>query len=417
MPNVTTPTTLPALFNASAIALPERQVLSAKVGDGWLGISYSEAQRAVSSLAISLFEHGIRQGERVAILSENRPEWVIADLAVLSLGAITVPIYPTLPASYIRDILCDSGAKAVFASDTAQLGKVRAITDLLPELSLIVAFEDQSDNVGVFHFSELANRTDTSLALPKAQTVDIAGDDLASLVYTSGTTGVPKGAMLTHNNFLSEIESVLMGMPLDHHGEVFLSFLPLCHIYERVTLYVALSLGAHIYFTESVFKVQQNLEEVKPDLMQSVPRLFEAIHERVLDTVSKAPAPRQKIFHFAISSGVEFAKQKQARKFVGPVLALNRFIADKLVLRKLRARLGGRLKFMVSGGAPLRVETADFFQGIGIPILEGYGLTETTAAVTINPYGRAVLGTVGPVMSGTSLKIAGDGEILSRGQQ
>jgi long-chain acyl-CoA synthetase len=409
--------TLNEIFVQSARRTPDRPMLSVKSDKSWITHTYKDIADNVDSLGRALRGRGIVAGDRVAILSENRPEWLIVDFASLSFGAVTVPVYPSLPPNQIQPILADSGAKAVFVSDVTQIAKIDALTASLPSLSLVVLMGQSSANAAHVRFDDLL-REGRDFGASESNSgigTNITDESLASLVYTSGTTGIPKGTMLSHANFTSEIRNVITNLPLGLNGEVFLSFLPLCHIYERVTCYAAISLSAHIFFCESVFKVQPNMQEVKPDLMQSVPRLFESIHDRVLDMVSKWPQKRQVLFRKALAIGLDYSMSTHHGKQPGIGLRIKHVLADKLVLRKIRERLGGRLRFLVSGGAPLRRETAEFFEGIGVPILEGYGLTETTAAVTINPYGRNRIGTVGPPLKGVSVRIADDGEILAKG--
>ena len=241
-------------------------------------------------------------------------------------------------------------------------------------------------------------------------------DDLMSLVYTSGTTGSPKGAMLTHGNMAAALDGANAKFPLFQPPyDVFLSFLPLSHVFERVTYNLALTQGAQTVFNDSIFKLMDNLAEQHPTIMQCVPRVYESIHERVTDGIGKLPEKRRHLTHWALGVGSTVAERQNAGKSAGRVLGLQHLVADKLVLSKIRARFGGKLKFFVSGGAPLNPRTADFFLAIGIPILEGWGLTETTAAACANPAGRVKVGTVGPPLFNVQVQAAADGELLVKG--
>jgi long-chain acyl-CoA synthetase len=394
----------------------DKPAVSTKVDKEWVTLTYREFEEKVKNFSLGLRLLGIDRGDRVALLSENRPEWAIADIALLAVGAITVPIYSTLPSSQVAHILADSGTRAIILSDTKQLAKVEAARLACPNLSLFVSMDSTATASDVVTFEQVVEK---GAAYTPSETFEERRDsvrptDLASLVYTSGTTGDPKGTMLSHKNFAAAIGTAEMWFPVKP-TDTFLSFLPLCHVFERVTHYLSLSLGTHTYYAESIFKVKDNLTEVRPSIMQSVPRLFETIHERVMDTLSKAPHSKKKLAHWALETGRVYANRRNNRQFISPILATQHAIADKLVLSKIRQNLGGNLRFFVSGGAPLAPSTADFFNSIDIPILEGYGLTETTAPLTCNIYHRAKVGTVGKIFPAVQLKIAEDGEILAKG--
>ncbi|BDI32895.1 AMP-dependent synthetase [Capsulimonas corticalis] len=314
-------------------------------------------------------------------------------------------------------ILADSGAKAIIVSDGKQLQKAVASREEIPNLAIFVTMEESSAKGDVLSFSAVMAEGDRA-TLPESfeqRRDSVKLDDLMSLVYTSGTTGNPKGAMLTHGNMGTAVDGAQKAFPVVPPDEAFLSFLPLCHVFERVTHFLSLAMGSHTYYNDSIFKLIDNLAFAKPTVMQCVPRVFESIHERVLDTVSKEPEQKQKAFAWALEVGSAFAERRNAGRSVSPILAIKHAIADKLVLSTLREKFGGKLKFFVSGGAPLNAKTAQFFNGIGIPILEGWGLTETTAASATNPYGRAKIGSVGIAGFGATIKVAPDGELLVRG--
>jgi long-chain acyl-CoA synthetase len=401
---------------AAAHKYPSRPALSAKVPKekAWNVLTYAQLNDRVRRFALGLSTLGLERGDRVAILSENRPEWVIADLAALAAGGVSVTIYPTLPASQVAFILGDSGAKAVIVSDAKQLEKAEAAKATCPDLKIVVIMDAAAATGDALSFDAVLTQGDTATPAERFETRrDAVGpDDLMSIIYTSGTTGNPKGVMLTHGNMVAGIDEGFKSFPqFQPPGDSFLSFLPLCHIFERVVSMMTLTSGAHTYFNDSIFKIVDNMADVHPNVMVCVPRVFESIHERIEDGVAKQPAKRQKIFNWALGVGHEVAVRRNAGKGVSPLLLAQFAIADKLVLSKARARFGGQLKFFVSGGAPLNPRTADFFNALGQPIVEVWGLTETMLA-TGNPIGRAKVGTVGTAGAGIEVKAAPDGELL-----
>jgi len=399
----------------------ERPALSSRTpgGKGWDTLTYNDLDDLVRRFSLGLRTLGIEPGDHVAILSENAVRWAVADLATLAIGGVTVPIYPTLPAAQIAHVLKDSGSKAIVAADAKQLAKLADIREECSDLKLIISMDDDSAKDDVLSFEAVLKEGDASGAgltpgyeeLRRSVTVD----NLMSLVYTSGTTGNPKGAMLTHGCMSAAVTGAWEAFPFTPPNDSFLSFLPLCHVFERVTYCLSLAMASHTYYNDSIFKLLDNLSETKPTVMQCVPRVFESIHERVLETVSKQPEDKQRWFHWAVDINARVAERKNHGKLVRPTLWLRGLVADKIVLSKIRARFGGRLKFFVSGGAPLNVTTANFFHALGLPILEGWGLTETTAAASANPFGRAHVGTVGTARFGSEVAVAGDGELLVRG--
>lgn len=412
------PLTLNEWFADAVDRYGKQQALNIKVKGTWNSYTYLELQSLVDRMACGFMSLGIEKGDRIAILSENRPEWVISDLAALAVGAVVVPIYPTLPPVQTAHILRDSGACAIITSDVKQLGKSKEAASLCDKLRLFIAMDDPPTESTALSFSSILGELDLNIesraALDKRRT-SVGPGDLASLVYTSGTTGNPKGAMLSHGNIVAAARTATQALPVAMYSERFLSFLPLCHIYERIVCYVCLGIGANIFYAESIFKVMDNMAETHPTVMQSVPRMFEAIHDRILDVISRAPRSRQSLFHWAMEVGDRWSSRAYAGKFVNPILAVQRAIADRLVLRKLRKPLGGSIRLFVSGGAPLRDETATFFNSIGVPVLEAYGMTETAATISTNRWGKAKVGTVGFPFPAVELTIAGDGEIMVKG--
>ncbi len=412
--------TINTRFAEAARRYPERAALGHKPGGSkeWAMLTYAQVAASVKAVSLGLRAAGVERGDRVALLSENRPEWVIADLAILAAGAVTVPVYPTLPASQVAHILADSGAKAVVVSDAKQLAKVQSVRAGAPELSVMVTLEDSTDTDGVLTLSALIERgTAASLGETyEARRDAVQASDLMSLVYTSGTTGNPKGAMLTHGNMAAALDGANAKFPqFTPPNDIFLSFLPLSHVFERVTYYLALTQGAQTIYNDSIFKLLDNMAALHPTIMQCVPRVFESIQERVADGVAKLPQRRKNLTLRALEIGGIVAKRRNAGKIVSPLLFGLFTFYDALILSKIRARFGSKVKFLVSGGAPLSPATATFFLAIGIPILEGWGLTETTAAAAANPRGRVKIGTVGPRLAGVEIKTAEDDEILVKG--
>ncbi|MGI4791530.1 MAG: AMP-dependent synthetase/ligase [Janthinobacterium lividum] len=412
--------TINTRFANAAQKYPDRPALSHKPGGSkqWETLTYRNVAGQIKPLCLGLRALGIERGDRVALLSENRPEWVLADLAILAAGAVTVPIYPTLPAAQVAHILADSGAKAIIASDSKQMAKVQQSRADAAELSLLITMDEAAAKDSILSFTSVVD-TGAKAAFDEsyeARRDSVHHDDLMSLVYTSGTTGSPKGAMLTHGNMTAALDGANEKFPqFQPPNDVFLSFLPLCHVFERVTYNLAITQGAHTVYNDSIFKLVDNMAELHPTIMQCVPRVYESIQERVSDGIAKMPVRRKNLTNRALELGGIVSRQQNAGKSVGPLLLGLHLIYDKLVLSKIRARFGGKIKFFVSGGAPLNPITANFFLAIGIPILEGWGLTETTAAAAANPSGRVKIGTVGPHLAGVEVKTADDGEILVKG--
>jgi long-chain acyl-CoA synthetase len=385
----------------------------------WEPISSLAFLTAVEELSMGLRSLGIDRGDRVAILSENRPEWAYADLATLCAGAVDAPIYSTLTPAQVLYILNDSGAKAVFVSTAAQMRKVQEVREKAPMLRHVIRMDDAPvpdtlslEEVRVRGREGLA--TDRGAVRKRADSVD--PKDLATLIYTSGTTGDPKGVMLTHDNMVSNVHASVHLFAGLGTKDIALSFLPLCHVFERMGgHYVMLRHGVTMAYAESIDLVPANLVEVKPTLLLSVPRLYEKMYARVNEKVAKDSAPKQAIFRWAMGVGAQGFEHRVARTSPGPWLKLRLAVADRLVFAKIKERVGGRIRLFVSGGAPLGRDLALFFGAAGLPILEGYGLTETSPVVAVNLPDRMKPGTVGQVIDGVEVKIAADGEILVRG--
>ena len=384
----------------------------------WVDIGYPDLAARVQDLSIGLQELGVRRGDRVAILSENRPEWAIADYACLAARCTDVPIYPTLPAKQAEYILRDAGAVAVLVSSAAQLEKVAKVRERLPALAHIIAFDDAATGAGVLRFEQVLERGRAARDRHpdwRASALEVVEDDLATLIYTSGTTGDPKGVMLSHGNIASNVTTSVALFSFTAEDEC-LSFLPLSHIFERMFgHYCMFHAGVVINYAESVDTVPADMQEIRPHLMASVPRLYEKIYARVLDSVRASSPLRKRIFAWSREVGERWAEATIARRPVPAALKIQRALADRLVFAKLRARTGGRIRFFISGGAPLSPEIARFFYAAGLPILEGYGLTETSPVMAVNTFRNHRLGTVGKAIPDVEIRIAPDGEIVTRG--
>ena len=379
-------------------------------------ISARELHRRVGKLRGALGGVGIRKGDRCALLAENRWEWAVADFAMMTSGIVSVPLYPTLTGDQIQYMLEHSEARIVFVSTGAQLDKVVKIWRDLPNLEGIVVFDRLSaDDSRVIAFESLIG--EEALSEKDAMDLEAAIDEIrpedpASIIYTSGTTGTPKGVMLSHGNIATNIRDC--GFDITR-ADTCLSFLPLSHVAERTADYVFFSYGASVAYAESMDAVPKNMQEVRPTMAVAVPRFFEKVHGRVLTAMAEAPPLRRKLFNWAVRVGGRTIPYRTVGKPLPPLLALQYALADAIVLKKLRARLGGRFQRFVSGAAPLGKRLAEFFFSVGLPIYEAYGLTETSPLITINKAGATKLGSVGRVIENVEVRIADDGEILVRG--
>ena len=404
----------------------------------------------IRDLSLGLGALGVESGHRVAILSESRPEWLIADFAALSRGAVTVPIYPTLPEAQVRYILADSGARAVVASDEIQAAKVRAVWPDLPDLAVLIVVDRAPDAVpagdaessGDAASEAEPGEADPGSAEPAAAELSlaeatarghrrlmdeeglgrmykeaaaaIAADRLATIIYTSGTTGEPKGVMLSHGNIVSNILAADSVISVTDEDEA-LSFLPLSHAFERMVCCLYLYKGVTISFAESLDTIARDLQGVRPTTLTGVPRVYEKLHARIHDAVTQAPAVRRALFHWALGVGGAASRAARAGRSAPLTTRLQLGVATRLVLSKVRDRLGGRVRFVVSGSAPLNVPVAEFLFAVGVPVVEGYGLTETAPVLTVNPLEAPRPGSVGVAVPGVEIRIAADGEILARG--
>ena len=384
----------------------------------WYNIPAETFVERVKNATLGLAGLGIRPGDRVALLSENRPDWSIADLAILSLGAINVPIYTTQALEQVDYILSDSGARAIFISNRRLYKHLQQVL-ANRRLEYLIFFdsevaEDVEHGIGLTTLEE----NGTKLAQQRPGAFDaylqaVRPEDLATIIYTSGTTGEPKGVMLTHNNFISNVISIGKGLPIGP-TDVALSVLPLSHIFERDGFYVFCYCGVSVYYAASFDQVGENLREVAPTVMTAVPRLFEKVYHRIIKKGMSEKGFKKSVFMRSLEVGQKYGELKDKRKFISPQLAIKQKLASKLVFSKWRDGVGGRLRYFVSGGAPLSPALSYSYLAAGIPILQGYGATET-CIVSANRPGNNHVGSVGIPFEGIELKIAEDGEILIKG--
>ena len=420
--------TLYRMFKETVEAYGDNNALGFKVGKTaeYTYLTYRQLDAKVLAYARGLDALGLRKGDRIALIShDNRMEWAITDLASQYLGIVTVPIYGTLPASQVAYYVKDSGAKAMLISDAKQLAKVKEFRAEAPMLEFLISMDSKLEELETEHilaFDTVYQRGETNgrdTSVLEAVSKSIVKKDIATLIYTSGTTGDPKGASLSHDNMLQTPDGVVSGNVADIGShDVFLSFLPLSHITERVGgHYLALRVGACIVYSLGLMSLSEEVQStVRPTAMLCVPRLWENMHDKARDGIAKLPERKRNIANWGLNIGIEAANRRSSGKGIGPILKMQCLIADRLVLSGLREKVtGGRLRNCVSGGAPLDPKTAEFFLGIGIDILEGYGLSETNI-IAINRPKRQRIGTVGNLLPGAEVKIASDGEILVRGQ-
>jgi long-chain acyl-CoA synthetase len=415
--------TLPALFLSTVKASADQPFLGAKHNGAYVYQSYRQVADQVRQFAAAVCQQGISAQDRVAQICNNRPEWVITDLGTMSAGAVHVPLYSTVSDEAFTYILNDSEARLLVLETPAHWELLKRCAAKLPHLRAAVAlcpFDASDLTIPVWSWQDFLSLGQSALpeqnSAIEARSAALVATDVCSLVYTSGTTGEPKGAMLMHGNFLHNAVSVRPSIKVEP-GDIELSFLPLSHVFERTLYYVVMSLGATIAYAQSMETVRDDILEVRPQLVASVPRLYEKIMAAVVQKAQHAPnlrRTRAHLFDWALETGKRHARAKWAG-YIPLALALEYKLATKLVLGKIHAATGGRIKVFASGGAPLRADVCEFFLSAGFTLIEGYGLTETSPVITINPPERPKIGTVGTKIKDVELKIAEDGEILSRG--
>ena len=406
---------------------PKSALVRRCTADGYEVYSTRQFFDDIRDLGLGLQDLGVEPGERVALISESCPEWLIVDLAILTIGAVTVPVYPSLPAAHVRFILADSGATVAIASDEDQAAKVREVWAELPNLRTLVVMSelaDKTQGTSSEHETTLVEMQarghkrlmhENGLAREyKTAATTLTPDRLATIIYTSGTTGDPKGVMLTHGAIVANLLDVDTMINIVQEDQA-LSLLPLSHVFERTVVYLYLFKGVSLTFAESLNTVARDMRRVRPTVMTGVPRVYEKLHARVLETIEQNSALRQVLFRWALMVGRICAEAVRNGKSLSIGARSSHWVADRLVLSKIRASTGGLLRFVISGGAPLPMPVAEFLFAVGIPVLEGYGLTETAAGLTLNPETAPRPGTVGKALPQVDVRFADDGEVLVRG--
>jgi long-chain acyl-CoA synthetase len=391
-----------------------------KADGTWHTLNWRQVGEVVREVATGLLALGRRKEDAVGILSASRAEWVQADFAIFSAGCRTIPVYPTYPPDLIQYLVNDAGVKTLFVEDPGQLAKVLEVQGKMDGLEQIVVIQGYEGEASprIMTWAELRRLGRDNVERLKSElagrVAEVRPEDIATIVYTSGTTGPPKGVVQTHGNHLATLESAAK-METITAGDTHLLFLPLAHSFARLESFLGVHRGLTTAFAENIDKLRDNLPEVKPNFICSVPRVFEKVYAGVLAKAEAGSPVKRKIFHWAVGVGRDVSRLKQAKKPVPAGLAFKYRLAHKLVFSKLHEALGGRLRFAVSGGAPLSKEIAEFFHAAGILILEGYGLTETCPSLTFNRLEHFKFGSVGQAQPGIEIKIAPDGEILGRG--
>lgn len=415
---------IPAVLRANAVKYSKKTAISYKKRGEFLSLTYEEFYERVLKLARGLRKAGVEPGDKIAIFSENRLGWAISDFGIQCGGGVVVPIYATNTGKQAAYILNHCGAKIVFCSTKGQYEKLLSIKEEIPSVELVISYDrfmgDRSFPVYTqYQLSEVSTPlSDEDLQLINDQIDSISSDDLLTIIYTSGTTGDPKGVLLTHRNVMINVEygANQLGMPLENMTT--LSFLPLSHVFERTGgYYVTLLSGNHIAFAENVTAVLENMAEIRPTSMISVPRLFEKIYSRIYENVHQATPLRKTLFHRAVEVGREYVNKKYITGEPLGLLNLKYRFFDRLVFKKIRDRLGGRLTYFLCGGAPLDKTINEFMWIIGLPVFNAYGLTETSPGVTISSVGEVRFDSVGKAFRETELKLADDGELLVKGPQ
>ncbi len=408
---------LPEMFFARAKENGDKTMIKRKVGDKWEEISWKKLATDAMDLASAFIELGIQPGDKIAILSNNSYEWILTDIATHSVQGTDVPIYATNTPAQVQYIINDSEAIAVVTENQEQLDKVQEVRGNLPNLKYVITVEGKGDGVMMFYDLIEKGKNAKHHKEVEDRIKKINREDLATIIYTSGTTGEPKGVMLTHNNLISDVVGTYEVVKPLLEEEVLLAFLPWTHSFGRtVDLYLSTYHGKGVMaIAESIQKVPENIQEIRPTMFASVPRIFEKIYTKIISEVEQGPGLKKKIFYWALNVGRKWAQYSLQDKPVPFLLEIQHSIADKLVFSKVREALGGRLKFTASGGGPLSKELGEIFYAMGVKIIEGYGLTETSPVVTVNPPFKPRYGSIGKPIPGAQLKVADDGEILIKG--
>lgn len=411
------PQTIVELLKHAVSSRARDEVIRFKQDKEWTGMTGERLLERVRNLALGLYGRGIRKGDHIAILAESGPQWSLSDYAILSNGAVNVPIYPTQPPHQVEYILRDSEPKMLFISTARQIKRIEDVLKRFPDLP-VIPFQSRVEGKQIIPFETLEVEG-AQLALSQPELFDLLSSDvrpadLASIIYTSGTTGEPKGVLLRHSNIVFNALSSGAFLKIEPDN-VMLSFLPMSHIFERMVLYLCLHCGVQINFAGGIETVANDMREVRPTLMSAVPRLLEKVYSRVQKSASDGGAIKKRIFEWASNVAGQLADAYTENKVVSPLLTLQREVVDRLVFAKVRQAVGGSMKRIVSGSAALAPEIARFFIGAGIPVLQGYGLTETSPVISVNTLDHHRIGSVGHPITGVEVRIAEDGEILTRG--
>ena len=399
-------------YGAGRVCMMERRK------EGWHDYTWADVETTVREIAMGFIEIGVKEGDRVAIMADTKPQWMWTDFATASVRAALTTIYPTNTSSQMAYIVQDSGSSVLVLSGKVELAKFAEVRESLPGVRHVVVFDSEveSDLPNVLSLDELRElgRSGVHDEELERRLEATRPEDLLTLIYTSGTTGHPKGVMLSHRNLMSNVKAIQGIVPISE-ADLALSFLPLSHSLERMASYSLYSLGLKVAYAKDIARLVQNMQEVRPTVMVAVPRIYEKMYARILDSVEKGSDTKKKIFDWAQSVGREVSLHRLAGRKLPLLLQGQYLLATKLVFSKLADRMGGRLRFFISGGAPLAKELAEFFHAAGILICEGYGLTETSPVLTVNTPGQVRFGTVGKPLPNVEVRIAEDGEVLARG--
>jgi long-chain acyl-CoA synthetase len=419
------PSTIVEILNYAAQKHNRPKAFNYKQAGNWVSLSYQDMERRARNIALGLHKLGVRHGDRVALLSESRIDWIAADLGSLATGAADVPLYATLTAKQSAYIINDSGAQVLFVSNDQQLKKVAEVIGEIPQVKKIVVFDKYDQKIlkqpelamSLAQLEEMGQELDREQPkLYEQMTAAVRPEDMCTLIYTSGTTGEPKGVILTHWNLTFNVLNTCEETLDFTQEDTALSYLPFSHIFERAVLYSLVYLGVSMYLAESIDAVAANLVEVRPTIMTSVPRMFEKIMAKITEQGMTAGFPKANIVRWAVDVGRRWARLNHKGESISPLLGLQYEIAQTLFYKKLyNEKMGGRVRLFLSGGAPLADDIAYFFLAMGIPILQGYGLSETSPVISVNTPKANRVGTVGKVVRHVEVKLAEDGEILTRG--
>ncbi len=409
------------MFSDIAVKNSDNTALLYKKSGRYLAVSYKEFEEKVNNLASGLISKGIKKGDKIALLSENRPEWAVSDFGIIHSGALTGPLYTSYPPKQIEYLLNACEAKSIIVSNLKLLEKIRAVYNNLNSIEFVITFfkPEEEYDFEVKTFDDIINTGRENLGKNKSLLDELSdrieSDDVFTIIYTSGTTGIPKGVMLTHRNILANIEAAIKVLSVSGDDR-FLSFLPLCHIFERSDgQFLPIRQGCSIAYTESLATLKENMIEAKPTFVIVVPRVLEKIYEIIKQNIAKKPSYVRKLISWCFDGGLKYNKEKRKGK-TSLYNKIRKNIGDKVIFKKLQMITGGRLRYFICGGAHLNKETAEFFDSAGINIVEGYGLTETSPVISVNPPDEPRFGTIGKVLSGVEVKISEDGEILTRSQ-